>query len=429
MVTQIRPPRREEMDAYYRVLPYVNGLPQWSRRRLARRAGAVAPQPTPATTEQIEEWAETDGRNDRFHPIAAFVDGACVGASATLSFEVTVPGGETVRTAGVTSTAVTATHRRRGHLRGMMQAMFDAALKRGEPLAMLSASEGSIYGRYGFSPATYRARWELDRHKAALLPAAPDPGALELVDAAQAKRFWPEVHAKVRARRVGELSPLPGHWDELSDDADGTRGPLRYLMHRDEHGDVDGLANFRLPWSPTADTAGTLVVDALEATCPAAYRALWTLLVDFDLTRTIVAPGRPRDEPLRWMLANPRAMRITRQSDNLWARLLDVPLALAQRAYDTAGSLVFTVDGDLMCPANNGTWLLRADGAEVTCVATDQAADLTVTVPALSSLYFGGGSAHDLAYAGHLTPHTDGAIGQLARMFRTDPEPHNSFGF
>jgi len=38
-------------------------------------------------------------------------------------------------------------------------------------------------------------------------------------------------------------------------------------------------------------------------------------------------------------------------------------------------------------------------------------------------------SARDLAQAGHLKPLTADAVGKLARMFRTDPEPHNSFGF
>ncbi|GAA0935152.1 GNAT family N-acetyltransferase [Nonomuraea longicatena] len=419
------------MSAYYRALPFASGLPQWEPADAAWHGGPEPwpPPRAPATVEQREAWAAADTANPFFHPIAAFADGACVGASATISFDVTVPGGGKVKMAGVTATGVIATHRRRGCLRRMMQAMFDAALARGEPLAMLSASEGGIYGRFGFSPATYRTRWELNRHEAALLPAAPDPGSLELVDAAQAKQVWPVVHAEVRAHRVGELTPLPGHWDRLSGGVDGTDGPLRHLVHRDRHGDVDGVAAFRLPWSSTAADAGTLVVEALEATNPVAYRALWSLLIDFDLTRTVVAPARPREEPLRWMLASPRAMRITRQSDNLWARLLDVPVALAQRSYDTDGELAFTVDDDRMCPANNRTWLLRVDGASATCTATDKEADLAISVAALGSLYFGGMSAHDLAYAGRITPYTDGVIGRLARMFRIDSEPHNSFGF
>ena len=431
MVTEVRPPRHDEMAAYYGALPFANGLPSWEPSDAAWHGGPEPwpPQRTPASVEQLEKWAAADIKNESFHPIATFVDGRCVGASATISFEVTVPGGGTGRMAGVTSTGVIATYRRRGYLRQMMQAMFEAALERGEPLAMLSASEGSIYGRFGFSPATYRTRWELARHEAALLPAESVPGSLELIDAARAKETWPRVHAKVRACRVGELGPLPGRWDGLSDEADGTNGPLRYLTHRDQHGNVDGIANFRLPWSPTTDRAGTLVVEALEATNPVAYRALWGLLIDFDLTKTIVAAGRPRDEPLRWMLTNPRAMRVTRQTDNLWARLLDVPRALTQRSYLAPGELRLTISDDRMCPANNRTWHLKADGPVATCAPTDETADLTITLSALSSLYFGGMSAHHLAYAGHITAHTDGAIGQLARMFSTDPEPHNSFGF
>ncbi|MGW1591785.1 GNAT family N-acetyltransferase [Streptomyces sp. NPDC002386] len=431
MVTEVRPPRNDEMFAYYRALPFANGLPNWEPADAAGHGGPEPwpPQRRPASAEQLQKWAAADIEDDSFHPIATFVDGRCVGASATISFEVTVPGGGTARMAGVTATGVIATHRRRGYLRQMMQSMFDGALERGEPLAMLSASEGGIYGRFGFSPATYRTRWELARHEAALLPAEPDPGSLELVDAAQARQAWPRVHAHIRAHRIGELSPLPGHWDGLSDDPDGTNGPLRYLIHRDRLGNVDGIANFRLPWSPTADRAGTLVIEALEALNPIAYRALWGLLIDFDLTKTVVAAGRPRDEPLRWMLTNPRAMRITRQSDNLWARLLDVPRALTCRSYPTPGELRFTIGDDRMCPANNRTWLLRSDGPATTCVPTDERSDLTIALSALSSVYLGGMSASHLASAGHITSHTDGAIGRLARMFRTDPEPHNSFGF
>lgn len=430
-MTEVRTPRRDELPAYYRTLPFANGLPHWEPADAAWHGGPEPwpPPRTPATAQRLEEMAAADAEDESFHPVATFVDGVCVGASAALSFAVTVPGGGTVGMAGVTATGVVATHRRRGYLRRMIQAMFDAALDRGEPLAMLSASEGGIYGRFGFSPATYRTRWELARHEAALLPAEPDPGSLELVAAAQAKQAWPRVHAAVRATRVGELTPLSGHWDGLSDDANGTSGPLRYLVHRDRDGEVDGIAHFRLPWSTTAENAGTLVVEALEATNPAAYRALWALLTDFDLTKKIVAHTRPRDEPLRWMLANPRAMRVTRQSDNLWARLLDVPHALRRRTYDTTGELTFTVEGDRMCPANNGTWLLRADGPSVSCTPTDRAAETTLTIPALSSLYLGGMTAHHLAYAGHITPHADGAIERLTRLFRTDPEPHNSFGF
>lgn len=428
---EVRVPSREEMPSYYRALPFANGLPSWEPADAAWYGGSEPwpPPRVPATAEQLNQWAEADANDPTFHPVGTFVDGTCVGASGAISFEVTVPGGPTMRMAGVTGTGVVATHRRRGYLRQMMQAMFDAALERGEPLAMLSASEGSIYGRFGFSPATYRVRWEIARHEAGLLRGDADTGSLELVGAETAKRAWPDLHSAVRAHRVGELTPRTDHWDGLSDSSDGTKGPLRYLVHRDLNGDVDGLANFRLPWSPTEDRAGTLIVEALEATTPAAYRAMWDLLLDFDLTKTVVAPGRPRDEPLKWMLTNPRAMRATRQSDNLWARLLDVPTALGGRTYGADDVLTLRIADDAMCPRNVGSWRLKTANGDATCTATNGAADATISIPALSSLFFGGVSAHALAYAGQIVSAEPQVIDRLGRLFRTDREPHNSFGF
>lgn len=431
MTVEVRPPTRAEMPGYYRVLPYVNGLPMWEPANAAWHGGSEPwpPPRMPATAEQLELWAASDVEDQTFHPVGAFVEGECVGASATLSFQVTMPGGTTMSMAGVTATGVIATHRRQGHLRRMMQVMFDGALERGEPLAMLSASEGSIYGRYGFAPATYRARWEIARQDAAFLPAAEDTGTLHLIAAAEAREHWPALHAQVRGGRVGELTARPERWERLTDAVDGTNGPLRYLMHRGADGRVDGLANYRLPWSSTEENAGTLVVEAFEALTPEAYRAMWQLLLDFDLTRTVVAPGRARQEPLTWMLRNPRALRITRQSDNLWARILDVPQALAGRGYDTADSIVLRVDEDEMCPRNVGTWKLTTHGAVPRCVASEHEPDATLSIQALSSLLFGGVSAHDLAFAGHITAPGAGVLGRISRLFSIDPAPHNSFGF
>ncbi|MGI5521425.1 GNAT family N-acetyltransferase [Micromonospora sp. CA-259024] len=324
---------------------------------------------------------------------------------------------------------VPSSHRRRGLLRGMMQAMFTDALERGEAIAELSASEGSIYGRYGFSPATLRTRWEIERSDARLVDADPDPGSLELVDAATAREVWPGIFDRVRRARVGEITARKGRWAGLSDEANGTDGPLRYLIHRDAAGQVDGIANYRLPWSTNPDGVGVLVVDALEALTDDAYRAMWSLLLDFDLTRKVVAPTRPADEPLRWMLRNPRAMRVTRQSDNLWVRVLDLRKALTSRGYDTDGHLRITVEKDPECPHNVGTWELEISKGGAECRRVDGATDLTLDIQALGSLYLGGMSAATLARAGKIRPQEPDALATLSRLFRTDPEPFTSIGF
>ncbi len=430
---EIRPITRDEAVEYLKVLPFANGMPWWEPYPAAWYGGQAVypPHRPPAPAEQLEKWADEIIADPVFHPQAAFSDGRIVGGSAMLSLEITVPGPRFAALGGVTSTAVIATHRRRGVLRGIMQAMFNEALARGEAVAALSASEGGIYGRFGYGPATLRTRWEIERSAAALRPPAAAPaGSLELADAAAAREAWPALHEAARRRRVGEISPQTGQWASLSDSGEAPDGPLRYLIHRAPGGDIDGIARYRLPWSPDVAEAGVLVVEGLEAVTDDAYRALWELLLDFDLTRRIVAVTRPADEPLRWMLEDPRAMRITRQTDNFWVRLLDVPAALEARRYEADGSLVLQIAEDAMCPANAGRWRLSVSGGAASCTPAGGAApDLTADVHALGSLYLGGMSASLLAAAGRLRQHRDGAVGLLSRLLRADPPPFNAIGF
>jgi len=430
MSTEIRTVKPDEMTDYLKVLPFANGLPHWEPFPAAWHGGPEAwPQPSaPASAAQLAAWARELRLASHFHPQAAVVDGRVVGGSAMISFEITVPGHRQVPLGGVTSTGVVATHRRRGLLRRMMQAMFEEAAARGEILAGLSASEGSIYGRYGYGPATRRTRWEIARSQASFRSQPGPGGSLEITDAETARQAWRAVHESVRLTRVGELSAAPDKWSDLSDSATGPAGPRRYLVHRDAHGSVDGVANYRLPWSPQVAEAGTLVVEGLQAASPDAYRAMWQLLLDFDLTQKVVAAPRPSDEPLRWMLDNPRAMRVTRQSDSLWIRLLDVPAALSSRTYDATGTIVLGIASDPMCPVNEGSWRLDGgpDGAVCTRVSTTP--DLMIDLDALGSLYLGGMSAALLASAGRIRGDR-ASVGLLSRMFRTDPEPFNTFVF
>jgi len=422
MAIEIRPVTAAETKEYLRVLPYANGFPQEEPEPSAWYAGSAAwPPQVPRTEQQLEQEA-AELLTDWFRPQAAFVDGKIAGGSAIVSVEVTVPGGRQVALGGVTSTAVLPTYRRRGLLRQIMGAMLDDCRERGEFLAGLSASEGTIYGRYGFSPATFQHRWEVRRTDVAFRDDFTDTGSLDLVDSAEAGVVWPVLHDQVRAVRVGEISPLPGKWQNLAAlPADGS-GPAHHLVHRDATGAVDGAAIFRLPWSPDPALAGVLQVEACEALTPDAYRALWALLLDFDLTKRVVAARRPVDEPLRWMLTNPRALKLTRTRDNLWLRILDVRRALEARTYAASDVLVLEVHG-------HGRWRLDAAPDGAACTATDADADVSLTVNELGSLYLGGVCASELMYAGRVVERTAGAVSRLDALLRQDRAPHNAVGF
>jgi predicted acetyltransferase len=414
MTIEIRPVTHAEAKDYLRVLPWVNGLPQEEPEPSAWYAGRAAnPPQRKATPEQLDRYAD-ELLTDWFRPQAAFVDGKIAGGSAIVSVELTLPGGRQVPMGGVTSTGVLPTYRRRGLLRKVMAAMLDDCRERGEFLAGLSASEATIYGRYGFAPATFQHRWEVRRTDVAFQTPFTDPGQLELVDGVEAAAVWPVLHEQVRAVRVGEVSPLPGKWSGLAD--------AYHLIHRGAAGQVDGAAIFQLPWSPDPEYAGELQVEAFEALNHDAYRALWGLLLDFDLTKRVVAARRPVDEPLRWMLTNSRALRLARTRDNLWLNILDVQRALTARTYAATDSLVLEVDGV--------RWRLETSESEAACTAAPGATvDVSLTVSELGSLYLGGVRPSEFRDAGRITEHTSGAVSRLDAVLRPDRAPHNAVGF
>ena len=86
------------------------------------------------------------------------VDGRWISTCGGYSRMLTVPGG-TVPAAAVTLVTVHASYRRRGLLTEMMKHQLDDIHQRGkEPVALLWASESSIYGRYGYGQAGPQVR-------------------------------------------------------------------------------------------------------------------------------------------------------------------------------------------------------------------------------------------------------------------------------
>ena len=64
--------------------------------------------------------------------------------------------------------------------------------------------------------------------------------------------------------------------------------------------------------------------------------------------------------PLQLQLTEPRRMGVN-VSDEMWIRILDVPLALESRTYRGPGELTFELTDDF-CPWNAGTWRLTVVG-------------------------------------------------------------------
>lgn len=100
-----------------------------------------------------------------------------VGQSFYLDLQLTVPGGVVVPVAGISWVSVAPTHRRRGLLRMMFTELHDRIAAAQYPIAALTASEGGIYGRFGYGPATVSLEWAVDRRWPASAPTHPTPAA------------------------------------------------------------------------------------------------------------------------------------------------------------------------------------------------------------------------------------------------------------
>ena len=112
-----------------------------------------------ATDEKIRdelEWAETD------RLLGAEEDGRLVGAAGAYTFDMTLPGRHDAarRRRDVGRRAADAPPPRRPH--AMMDFQLDDIADRGEAVAILTASEAPIYGRFGYGLATRFWKVQID---------------------------------------------------------------------------------------------------------------------------------------------------------------------------------------------------------------------------------------------------------------------------
>lgn len=355
----------------------------------------------------------------------------CVGTSGAFSFRVTVPGGASVPAAGITMVSVAATHRRRGLLRSMMRRQLDDIRSWGEPLAVLTASEPVIYGRFGYGIATHQYNVEIDTTRVRLsVPPGTDDVRLRYAAPADVLDACEAVYARLVPGRPGMLARRPG-WDRAmlldpESERDGA-SPLQCVVaERDD--EVVGFARYRIKRDGDHRGAGfTVRLDQLEALGPEAHAALWRFLFEIDLTSTVHAYGRPVDEAWQYMVSDIRRCAV-RMRDALHVRLVDVGAALEARTYQAPVDVVFEVE-DMFCPWNEGRWRLTGDTKGATCVRTPDAADLALSVRELGAAYLGGVSLASLAAAGRVRELRQGALAEASVGFSSTVAPWLPHGF
>lgn len=370
--------------------------------------------------EAYLEWSEL---LERERLLSALDGTRIVGTATAFSFRLTVPGGE-LPAAGVTAVAVLPTHRRRGILRSMMRVQIDDVHARGEPLAILFASEPAIYPRFGYGLASLSASFEIERTFAAFRDVPQPEGTVRLLTVDEAAVALPPVYDAIRRSRPGFYDRSETWWrtEVLSDAVFRRRGAGPQMLALFEaDGVAEGYARYRLKdeWDDRGPRF-TLLVRELQATTDRAFRDLWRYLFDVDLVRTIQAPRQSPDPTLLLLLADPRRLGLT-MADGLWVRLVDVRAALAGRSYPGAGSLVMELD-DAFCPWNSGRWRLDVSDS-TTLERTESAPDLALASTDLGSAYLGGFSFSELARAGRVRELRPGGLMRADALFATPRPP------
>ncbi len=345
---------------------------------------------------------------------------AVVGGCASFPFTLTVPGGE-VRTAGVSVVGVLPTHRRRGILRQMMRAQLDDVRRRGEPVALLWASEDTIYGRFGYGMASVCGDIDVARSSLAFAQPAETRGVLRLLSEADALAPFAEVYESVRRDQPGMFARSADWWRyrRMSDPESRRQGGgalQRVLLTHD--GRPAGYALYRIHQQfESGVSVGFLNVIEALGTNAEATRDIWRFLFEVDWVARVKASLLPTDHPLFLMTARPRELNF-RVHDGLWVRLLDLPAALAARRLGGGEPVVFEVT-DAFAPWNAGRWRVSASGAERTQADADLACDIT----ALGSAYLGGFRFGHMARAGRVRELRAGAAARADALFPADRAP------
>jgi len=380
------------------------------------------PRPDPDEVETDKKVVELD------RTFAAFEDDRIVGCAGVYTQQMVVPGGARVPTAGVTMVGVLPTHRRRGILRELMVMMLDQAAERGESMASLFASQGAIYGRFGFGHAAHYLEFDIALDHLTWAEGTAPTGRVTLLARTEALPVMRQIYERAIESRPAALEVDDtwmdvGFWESSKDDE-----RVFYAIHEDDAGTPDAFAMYGIKheW-PRGLPSSEVKVKRFAATTPESSIGMWRYLCAIDLMARVKVDLRPVDEPLQWLVEEPRALR-PHLEDGLFLRPVDVAAAWSARGYAGSGSLVVEVD-DAFRPESAGTFLLEVDDGAGTCVRTDREPDLRCAANAVGSTYVGGVTWTTLAGAKRVFEVTPGALARADELFRCDVAPWPAFYF
>lgn len=332
----------------------------------------------------------------------------------------------------ITSVTVRTSDRRRGLLSSFMRADLQRTVDRGQPIALLTASEATIYRRFGFGQATYNHAITLETPHG--LPLKREiPGTVHSVEPDVlfdlSQHIFEQFHAQTNgsvSRSISYPLAISGRITEESslERNKKARGAVYY------DGDARPAGYVAYEVAGSDEWPVTLKVGDLVALTEDAYLALWKHMGTIDLSKKVTFSEAPVQDPLPYALADSRQYQVTGREDLLWARVLDVKTVLEARTWTREGQFALTIDDPLNHAS--GSYLVDVSGgrAHVTVSEDDQVSNAVVLhVADLGTLAFGGvdpvtRSSGMLMHRSNGAPLDQAARWDVAAWFRQPAEPY-----
>lgn len=359
-----------------------------------------------------EPGAADLGALDVTHPVGTFTSFTktlAVGAGVLLDAHL------------ISDVTVRPSHRRRGILRAMMVDNLTRASEAGLPLAALTASEATIYRRFGFGAATHVRSVRIQSDHPAHLLTVP-AGSVELAEPSRIGAVARSLFDRFHASTPGSVDRHAGEWTRMltsgSDDAEPNLG-LRAALHLSPDGEADGYATYVV--EERGDIYSLRIVD-LVAVTPDAYLGLWELLLSIDLASEVTWRTAPLDDPLHHALADSRLRKVTEEADLVWLRILDPVKVLEARPYTVEDTLTLRISDNLGFADGVLRIETRAGSATATREPDDAHVDVELDVAVLGSLYLGGTDPVTLGAAGLVHGRTDRALLRLRALLSQDQQ-------
>lgn len=358
--------------------------------------------------------------------LAAWEDGRPVGVTASWPFsELTIPGG-TVPAAGVTWVGVLPSHRRRGVLTELMRRQLDDVHERGEPLAILWASEAPIYGRFGYGIAVPETCINAERGAFKLRNDSGPRGSVRMVSADEAAELFPPIHESVRKDRIGFVDRSEAWWKTflLADPEHWREGASpKYYAYLELDGAPAGYALYRIKAKWEEETPrGELRINEVLATSPEATAEIWRYVFGVDLVTRVKAHRLDPSWSLFLMVEDARRLHVT-IAEGIWLRIVDLDAALRARTFGDGDPAVLEVTDELY-PRNAGRWRVGDEPGR-----TDEDADVALDVADLASAYLGAFTFERLAAAGRARELRPGGLARATALFATPIPPWCPEGF